>query len=940
MLRYAILILASSVAFTSQNSYASDSVSSESIARTVTKAGASTVKLWMSKGDVDIPRSGLPVDRQSALLEQTLTEYARTQNSYYFASTLTRQVAIGVEAVYGNAALYGAGAVAIGLTAPVTLSVGAVVLGAAAVLTLESSADFIESTGSAKGRQLLAAKKSEIFEAVGMTSFAEMKGNLDLVRQRMENSAGLFEDLRDRSIGDQKLRDFAIDITMKNLAATDAALLDGLVIQADRVTEIETSFSTLVEGTAKYRETVSLTLTAHGDAIGALSENVTLLAESVSVIDGRLQSMGRDQSFISDFVLDGMPARQKASALRAGFLKERFGCEDGSANCDAAQLKEDLIVRFQREADIKDTIEDVGKVLQGISGVAQIADNLGVELPGDVGKALAIGNAAFGAVTQFYGGNPIGALASITGIFAKKKKDPDAERHKIMMAYLTRNFEIINAKLDTVLDNQKAIFDAVIDLTEEMRRNFAAVDARLADLKFAVNVNSDGIKKLIWRPWKDCNAVYSIARDRNEYGEFRYLNNHSMKFVSFDDARRAGKLLEGNFKKCQNLILAELGSFNALDWFGNFIDVRHALDEGVFFDPNTLTEEQKEFRSDLQVYEADFFTPAQHFAHQAAAAEGMTLPSLLKTLSTPAPTIHELTIQIEEAKGQKLAFRCWNGDLRSIQLYQLMCDGRGGSPDAQAKRLLSRPLLADVALDISEWVMVIAQLSDIFDNGAFYATFEEFLDASDSGSKGHLMIQRSLGMIDLVIASYNQMYGGLTAKGVISALDAIHDADDSNRADRFAEATAAIRLLRNNPYLAENVATLMLDRSYDTTRRSAGDPKPPNEDVYRFSWSFAENTGDLAEDRGLMLEGLFKGLSLVFSEEGEPKLHLQVAEEAIDIPFPAPDQFSNGRLVFPPRYYALLRMRDRLVDRLYDYDILSVIDDQERADFAVTLVTN
>ncbi|MDR6820794.1 hypothetical protein J2X76_005994 [Neorhizobium sp. 2083] len=105
----------------------------------------------MNANKTTVPRSNLPPERQSVLIEQTLKEYAAKQESFYSAARSVRGFKIGSEAAFGGLALYGAGAVALA-TAPVALPVAAVVAGAGVALSLDVLADTTEEAARVQGR--------------------------------------------------------------------------------------------------------------------------------------------------------------------------------------------------------------------------------------------------------------------------------------------------------------------------------------------------------------------------------------------------------------------------------------------------------------------------------------------------------------------------------------------------------------------------------------------------------------------------------------------------------------------------------------------------------------------------------------------------------------------------------------------------------------------
>ncbi|WP_418137352.1 hypothetical protein [Agrobacterium sp. El2ro-1b] len=928
-----MLICSTSLALIAGASQAAN-IDAKAVAELFAKAGGDVAKVYISSDGSKIPRSKLPPDKQSALLEETLTEYSRQQNSFYAASSAAKLGKVGVEAAFGGLAIYGA-AVATAAAAPVVLPAAAIVVSAGVALSFDILADTTEKAAENQGRLYLAGRKDEILAAVGMQSYAEVRGNISVAKERYRQSTGVLEDLRDRSVGDQNLRNFAVDLIFDNLAATDDLILDDLAAKGERLDSVEKRLTDFTIQLNDFRVSTQTQLDAHSTALGNLSDKFSRLEESVALVDEKVSRLGRDQAFIADFVLDQMSPAEKVNALKGGFLSERFECKTDVAECEGAKLKDALIERFQTEADIQDTLKTANTALRGMADISKIATNLGVPLPEEFSQAISFGSAATEAFASWTSGNPLGAVASISGVFGGRK-DPDAERHRVMMAYLAKQFEQINRKLDQILENQKKILEAVVSLNQEMREGFAAMDRRLIALQFDVDTLSSNVRSIIWAPWQSCNAIFVAATRTTPSGQYSYLNQDNRKFKSFDMARNFGRSWSDTFESCQLTMVNNMSSFNALQWFGSFLDARLAQDQTRIPDSGVVTSsERDDVRGRLQRYEDDIFTPARLFAEQAAERAGVPSTNMFAALSTPAPTIRDFEAQWEMARIA--GFNCSNSEERFRRLRDVVC-GKTENREVIAKRLLQRPLLADVALDVSEWILIVSQLADIYngDTKQFYASLEALIGSTPTERGGKWLIDKAIMTIDLVVASYNQTHGPLPALGARDALDACERAttDEKNSA-LFIVGESAIKLMKRNPYLAENVATLILDRTYRQKWRKDGDMRAANESSYRAAWRFAEQS---PEDRFFLMDGLFPGLKFTLPENKPPVLVVNCRAETIEIPFPAPDQFSNGRFVFPSKFYGLLKMRDQLVDRYLNYHLLDKIPVNERDEFALTLM--
>ena len=91
-----------------------------------------------------------------------------------------------------------------------------------------------------------------------------------------------------------------------------------------------------------------------------------------------------------------------------------------------------MIARYNKEAEIQETLKSIGSVVENANTALKIANDLRLDVPEEVGTAVSIASAGFSAFANFASGNYLGAVSSITGLFGGQK-DPEAERHKQMM---------------------------------------------------------------------------------------------------------------------------------------------------------------------------------------------------------------------------------------------------------------------------------------------------------------------------------------------------------------------------------------------------------------------------------------------------------------------------------------------------------------------------
>jgi hypothetical protein len=225
---------------------------------------------------------------------------------------------------------------------------------------------------------------------------------------------------------------------------------------------------------------------------------------------------------------------------------------------------------------------------------------------------------------------------------------------------------------------------------------------------------------------------------------------------------------------------------------------------------------------------------------------------------------------------------------------------------------LRTPIATQPILDLAREVVVVSQLADLSlgDGDRFAASLADVAEMRGV-SRGREMIETLLAMATIAVAYEQRLYGGLTALAI---------ADDILEgrvlgADHH-------RVLSANPYLAQNVMTILMHR-----------------------WVGATN-----------IENAFKGVSfvnrytnaIVYSRSGAPHAldHLHAifsdkqdrpwGQDATDrhavyvvstevgkvqLRLPGPMQVTEGRFEFPPTYTRLVAARELLLDRLISYEL-------------------
>ncbi len=871
----------------------------EKAASLASRLGVGGAKLWMDHDTISVPPSALPHGQQSEKINAALKRYQDVKNAYAGVSTAAGGIKLGVGVTIGAAALYAGPQAAV--TVPLTL------LAAASSISLDLANKRVEEIGKQRSTELLATMQDDLVKESGVKDFRSLANNPELLRSTTINSNALLNDVKSRAsaTGDTALIGMAADVLVRTAQETDIATLDAVAKNAGDIAGVKENFDKFVAEVHDSNKRVAVALDDQRKGIESLGSAVGDLTKDVQEVQAQVSKMGRNQDLIADFMFSSMPPHQKASALRGGLMDDRIQCPADQPDCDPSKVKMALIERFDKEAVVNERIADAGKLLKGINDISAITSNLGIDLGSDGNKAVQIASTAVNAYIGFMAGDYLGSIAAVTGMFGKKP-DPDAERFKIMMGYLKEQFAIVNEKLDAILKNQQTIFDAVAKVSQQLQATYEALDGRLEQMQVEQARISSNVKALVWDDWKSCYSVYSYAIAPNPAdGQRAFVETATLRFKTLEDAR---DVIDGRAREtseCIKIVRSAMASMTATRWFGSFLDADRALDPNNLPDPNTLSAAIKDEANrwhDLQrLYKENVFDPSLEISAAFAQRQNISNSTLLYLNASLIPDGEHLQA-VRKWIGEKHAFSCKADEEATRIVRGLVCLPKA-DPDLIARDITSTMLSTDILLDVSDWMTVVSQLADLYDeNGGKFARTIDELSQLPKVSSGREIVRKLVDMFTLAIAYNNRMHGGLTAYAVA---EDIRD----ERADG-----KHVRLLANNPYLAENMVNIYLHFASQQVKEPT---TPPFADRYAQAYVHAKENVD---DRFEPLYALFgRRFDFAISEGGRVEMMIKVGDQVTAAPLPAPERFANHSFVFPPRYETLVGTRQRLIERYLDY---------------------
>ena len=354
-------------------------------------------------------------------------------------------------------------------------------------------------------------------------------------------------------------------------------------------------------------------------------------------------------------------------------------------------------------------------------------------------------------------------------------------------------------------------------------------------------------------------------------------------------------------------VIGAIDSLSATQWFGAFLDARRALnpdssipDQGTLVD--SVADEANRWHSLERLHLQNVVDPAHSIVSDWAERNKVSASTLLQLQTwriSHAPQLDPIVDALK--KGERFECKSDNGIGRAVR--DLVCIPE--KSDEIAEALMRFAINVDILLEIADWMMVLSQVAGLHGPKGHFAESLEDLATFKGTSLGEEITRKTVAMMALAIAYYSRIYGGITA--LATAEDILSDKADGRHS------TA----LRNNPYLAENTALLLLQRKRQPWEQGVEPSRPSFENIYNQALLHARSE---ATNRFTPLYTLF-GRDYPFASNDESKvgLSVKIGDADVFLPLPPPIRLSKGQFIFPQRYYVLTDQQDLFIDAYVDY---------------------
>ena len=733
------------------------------------------------------------------------------------------------------------------------------------------------------------------------------------------------------------------------------------------IEKIQAEFSDTVIAHHNAMEELSAEVSKNARHISNLNNDVVDLGITVGDLQNKMKKFGATQDVLVDFMLARMNPDEKLNALQTGVMDNILKCSAANRNCsknDEDELRSLYKKKFEKEKRIADGLNTIATVTGNLNSILKIADDLGLDIPDEIFTAMEILNAGVGAAMKFFKGDILGGIAVLTGLISGKK-DPQQQ----MMEFMSDNFNQINETLVEIHKLQVETYKAVIQVSEQIHRMHVDLDAGIRALDFRLDMIDGGIRDLIWAPWKSCHSIWHFAKYPDQNTNLSLVDRQSLFFHDLQSRVKVINNHEDLVLKCREIMKEEflaITSPGGWDRFGAVIDLQRNLLDLSYEEVQTLEnaasqEGVTDYRSNLEKHLEFIVRPSSNIVRTWANEKNLDYGTLLYLLAAEPETIDELIALLEivfpdekdktARKGWR--FECNPEDDRYYLIGTALCRTSQNERNRIMEAHLVSALDSGALIDLSEWAIIASQIFDLYDGAkSRFARTPAEID-SIAFSAGKPIISTLAPLMSLGIAYENRLYGGLTARIIA---DKIREQKPGIvRRDNDAEKQAIYgwyqKILRANPYLAENVAMILLDEAVE-----------PKKSIYentislelRYTQALVHARSDqpyffsplnaiFGDHLTFMFEGQIESRNKAENDAGSDvgeqvdfertedwrevdrsrkiMLVVEIGDEEIGLPIPGPRQLVQRRFVLPIDHNDLHTARARVVKRMIDYEL-------------------
>ena len=324
----------------------------------------------------------------------------------------------------------------------------------------------------------------------GGLSVDELKKDID--------ESGVSSEAMQQVSEDQAAKDILENAAVDVIRNTEKATLDKV---AENTADITAARQQLGDGLASVGKQLADYAQQTNDSImdfqtqidqthDAIDDANSKLSDLQSTVEGNTQQL----RVMGQFMYSHASAQDRLAMLNSGYLKDSLSVMAWEA------LQEETAAQAKKDELVGDLNQVVGKFTQ----VCTIAKNLGFD-PNGLQTAVTIADTASSVMSDLSGGNYLGAVVSLTGLFGSHP-DPNAQ----LMSYMQKNFAEVNHKLDVLIQGEQDIMEGLQKLSIQMAAYDKALNERLDNVQYQLDAIQDFARMNFYEPLMGCQATQEL----------------------------------------------------------------------------------------------------------------------------------------------------------------------------------------------------------------------------------------------------------------------------------------------------------------------------------------------------------------------------------------------------------------------------------------------
>jgi len=769
------------------------------------------------------------------------------------------------------------GSIAAGfLLAPVTggMSLAVSAVGSAADLGLGKVEDLYQKAADDSMRRNLKTQLDQYEQKFGEDAYKQLTSSADPAqfRDRLEEKLGdVFGGTLDALPKDQQ--DIVNHFYEKEIA-------DVMKAGFSTLSDVQELQQSEIDQNRKDIKGLALTFAQFADSTNAQLASIVnsqnQLSSDLQNLNNRIGATEQGVAFMQSVMFSNMKPAEQLAALKSGLFPDM-----------PEDQRKDLEEKVKVVAERQELTDKVADYLNGASEITNIAHNLGVDpnIINTANTAIAIGNQAMNAFTDFSSGNFLGGMSAISNVFGIGGPDVAAQRHAEIMNMLGKMYtklDVIDQKVNKllqgqqlILQTQQTILQNIDSLSRQVQANQAQVMTELHSLHDDVLVNRQIITDQATLKYGNCFELVKNPTDGSVI-----IDTSRGQYPSFTRFQKLYTDRKQSLLNCMEQLAVTRGArqeFNSIFWLNSWTSSAD---------------------STIPAYLQSVYAPAWELLQNTALnGDGKTVEQRVSSLLAPMDTVTDFNAKyagieavdpprfrkpLSELMGTALATPAvilHDGYLANIHYYFLMLDGNDQP----------RPL-------------------------------DDLYKGDNIRDTGYDYLVEALSVTDIAIAQQVLASGDSLLPVLAEGVRRFQNSNDANEQATYKQISD---LLKSDSVLAANLVKFMLRDevrvkcnfiTYDVAL-TATDPamlKSCTEDFWKLNYSDKEER----DQHGTLKTP--KGWSV---DIGDTLYALPTAEDLFE-----------GRFTYTDEAYQLLGWRERLLQEISTYEVYNRVSASHRSD--------